>query len=1266
MPHIRIRVLIAFLALSPAIVLAQAALTSVRGTVVDLSGATVVGAQVVVTQLDTGMSRAETSGAQGEYQFLQLTPGTYTVTVTAEGFGQQAKRAEFLVSQPATLNFTLSVEKLSTTVDVSAEDTTMNTTDASIGNSVGNEAIQALPMEGRNVPDLLSLQPGVLYLGYTHNQVSDSRSGAVAGGRSDQGNITLDGIDNNDQATGKAFTGVMRSTLDSVEEFRVTTTNANADAGRSSGAQVNMVTRGGTNIFHGSLYEYNRNTVFAANDWFNKQAEIEQGFANKPGKLIRNTFGGTVGGPIRKDKFFFFANYERQPTAENVQQTQTVPNTPATAGNLNTAMSAGNISYPHTVNGATTTVTLNKQQIATMDPNCTANGTCPLGPGVDPAILSLLNLFPAPNGNVSGDGYNTASYTWSAPDPGTLNTSIVKLDWDPSERHRLFVRGNLQDDTADSAPQFPGQPYSLVQRTNTKGIAAGDIWTISNTLINNVRYGYTRESYSDRGTGSGPYVTFVGLSNIYAETRNALVSVPVHNVVDDLTWTHRNHTFQFGVNYRLLHNNDSTDSNSYNSAAGTQGWLGNFGTMGSSFDPSGFGYPSVDPTFQLSYDNSMLVLAGLISYVTNQYNYQINGGGATGSLLPQGQFINYDFKNNEFEYYAEDSWRVKSNLTITLGLRHTLLQTPYEVNGQQVTPSIDMDSWYLTRASQAAKGVSDQPFYSFTPGGQARGGAPYWPMQKTNLAPRFAVAYSPNPSNGFMHAIFGDAGKSSIRAGFGLYFDHFGQGIVSSFSQFGAFGLSGSTAVDGFTADNAPRYSTLQTIPDIVPPSSTVKYPFQPSTTGNAFGWGIDNHVKSPYSYAMNFSIQRELPKGFLLETSYVGRMGRHLMQQLDFAEFLDLVDPKSGMDYYTAASALSKAGFAGQASVSPIAYWEDMFPDAAGLDAVGDGAPGNSATQNIYNDLWKGNPLNSTLNIYYMDVFCDPGCGNGQTGRYVDQQFNSLYGWGSIGTSSYNAGQVTLRHALSHGAQIDVNYTFSKSIDLNSDAERQCVQCSGSGLGITSFGYIINTFKPRLNRGVSDFDTTHLLTADWVYQLPFGKGRAYLNQGGHVLNSIVGGWQFSGLTRWTSGLPFSLLAGNGWQTNVSTESALVRTGPVALHKHLVNGAPEVFANPDALISGLASGYPLRNPLPGEAGERNNFRGDGFFGIDSGLTKDWAIHEQHQLKFAWEVFNVTNSVRFDVNPLTSLQNQTNIGELGVYGKTLSLPRVQQFSLRYSF
>ncbi len=239
-----------------------------------------------------------------------------------------------LVNQPATINFQLGVVQTSQTINVSAEAQTLNKTDASIGTALDNQVLQALPAEGRNVPDLLSLQPGVLYLGRGVSKDSDSRSGAVSGARSDQGNVTLDGLDDNDQTQGYAFTGVLRSTIDSTDEFRVATVNSDAAAGRSSGAQVSLVTRSGSNSFHGDAFEYNRTNFGNANNWFNKQAQLANGLPNVPGKLIRNTFGGSVGGPILKNKVFFFFNYEGQRSAENTQETRTVPTDSYRAGTI--------------------------------------------------------------------------------------------------------------------------------------------------------------------------------------------------------------------------------------------------------------------------------------------------------------------------------------------------------------------------------------------------------------------------------------------------------------------------------------------------------------------------------------------------------------------------------------------------------------------------------------------------------------------------------------------------------------------------------------------------------------------------------------------------------------------------------------------------------------------------------------------------------------------------------------------------------------------
>ncbi len=306
-------------------VLAQTSFTSLRGTVTDASGALIPNAQVQLRNIATNAGINGVSDSSGLFQFPQLAPGTYTITVTAPGFGPSTKQGQLLVNQPATINFQLGVVQSSQTVNVSAETQTLNNIDATIGNAFNSQTIEALPSEGRNVPDLLSLQPGVLYLGRNVDQQSDSRSGSVNGARSDQTNVTLDGLDDNNQEQGLAFTGVLRPTLDSTEEYRVATTNANADSGYSSGAQVSIVTRSGTNAFHGSLYEYNRTSLGLANDWFNKASQISQGEPNRPGKLIRNTFGAWVGGPIKKDKIFFFGTYEGQRTAENTQITRTVP-----------------------------------------------------------------------------------------------------------------------------------------------------------------------------------------------------------------------------------------------------------------------------------------------------------------------------------------------------------------------------------------------------------------------------------------------------------------------------------------------------------------------------------------------------------------------------------------------------------------------------------------------------------------------------------------------------------------------------------------------------------------------------------------------------------------------------------------------------------------------------------------------------------------------------------------------------------------------------
>lgn len=1211
----------------PIIALSQTGLSSLRGVVRDQSGALVPQAHVSLGNPETGFSQERTTNDHGSYEFEQIPPGHYSVEVTANLFATQKQTIDLLVSQPAALDFSIAVSSSTTIIQVTSAIPMLNTTDATIGTPFNSQQIQSLPFEGNNVLDLLSLQAGVLFLGDqdSETQKTDTRSGAVNGARSDQSNVTLDGLDNNNQALGYAFQGVLRSTRDSVEEFRVVTTNSNADSGRSSGPQVSLVTRSGTNKLHGSVYEYYRPTNTVANDWFLKQAELSSGQPNVPGKLLRNTYGASLGGPIMKDKLFFFAAYEGQKTAENSQITREVPTESFKQGLLTYSTSSGS-------------QTLGKSDLAKMDPKCSSNGTCPLGPGVDPAVLGYFAQYPKANGSSLGDGYNLASYTFSSPAPASLSTLLTKIDYNISSKHRLFIRASLQDDNTLSAVQFPGSVPNTKIYDNTKGIGGGLVSTLSNSLVNNLRYGFTRQGYATRGATNGDYVTFNSIDALKSTSDTSqIVNVPVHNVIDDVTWTKGNHTFQFGGNYRAIFNNRQSDTTLYKHANVTYSYLtiGSIAGQGTSLDPSAFGYPAAKSPH--AYNVAVSDITGLITHASEYYNYAVSGNSL--NVRPAGQWTSRQYFSNEAEYYFQDSWKIKSNLTITVGLRHTLLQVPYERNGQEVAPTTSLGQWYSTRWVDSAKGVSTQPDISFAPAGKANGKAGLWNMDKADFAPRFSFAYSPNP-------------HTSVRGGWGIYYDHFGQGIVNSFDQRGAFGLS-TLASNGVNqdVDTAPRYGGQSAIPTSIIPAvtSTGKFPVTP---GNdlAIYWGADDKIHTPYSHVIDFSIQQEIAKGTSFELAYTGRLGRRLLQTLDLAMPLNLVDPKGGGDYFTAATQLSKYVDEGRdvSQVSKIAYWEDMFPLAAGN--------GYSATQNIYQDQWTQFRGNETAGLYDLDLGYYPG--SDQSFRFFDPQYSSLYAWASMGTSSYHALQASLHHPFSNGVQFDLYYTFAKSLDLGSDAERSSLFTSNAQ---TAYGEIINSFNPKQNKAVSDFDVRHSITGNWMVNLPFGHGARFGSNVSHVLDLIIGNWTLPGLVHWTSGLPFSSVDGLGWGTNWDYESWNVATGPIESGGHHLDSGNQPNAFKDQ-AKALAN---LRAPYPGEAGERNYFRGDGYFSVDSGLFKVVPTFEGQSLKFAWEVMNITNSVRFDPYTVTN-DPFGSADSYGRYSTLLTQPRRMQLSLRYSF
>lgn len=1242
------------------------ATTSLRGTVTDPSGAFVAKATVTVKNPAVNIERSTTTGTNGDYNFISLPPGTYSLVVEITGFDRYEQTSlELLVNTPATVNIQLKLGSVNQTVAVTGEAPLLNSVDASIGNAFNETQVKQIPLEGRNVPDLLTLQAGVVYTGNRPdlNRDTDTRSGSVNGARSDQSNVTLDGIDSNDQGRGYAFTSVLPTTLDSVQEFRVTTTNYGADQGRSSGAQVSLVTKSGTDKFHGSLYEYLRNTKTSANDYFIKLAELKSGEPNTPPKLNRNIYGVSLGGPIVKQKFFFFANWEATRQREEQSIVRTIPSATLREGIVQYQNANGGIS------------SLSSQNITALDP---------LHLGPNPAMLKYFNTYPLPNDNSVGDGLNFAGYRFAAPIRNDNDVYIARFDYriDSNGKHTLFWRGALDDQYNPEAAFLPGTAPEHTLVDHTKGFAVGYTGVFSPSLVNNLRYGLTRQSVGNLGNSDQIWNEFRGLDQ--GIIRSVSFQMPVHNFVDDLSWTKGAHTLQFGGNIGLVRNPRQSTLGSFSDGLANSAWLNTSGlaNTNSPLSPDNGGFTAVNPAFNNSYDFPMMALLGMVTEVDATYNYNKSGG-----LLPQGAAVQRHFALDWYETYAQDQWRIKPNLTLTYGLRYSLFPPPWETNGLQVAPNISIGDLFNQHAKQMLQGIpaNRDPLIQFNLAGPANNGPGYYHFEKSDVAPRAAIAWSLRPQSDWGKKLFGSDDKTVIRAGFSKVYDRFGLGLLNTFDRNGSFGLATtiSNPAGVLQADTAPRLTDLHTIPTADLNGNTIFNPAPPgafpqtppaalNSGGFAIAWGLDNKIKTPYSYTVDFSVGRELPKQFALEIAYVGRFAHNLLTQRDLLQPLNLTDTKSGISYYQAATRMSglyrsgtKTSDVSSATVGPTAaYWKDMvqpLKSGGAYSLTCSGGSTKDVSQAVYDQFLcaKYNDTTAQANIDVYGGIPDANLNNVSynlnTGpfSFYNPQYSSLYAWSTIGNSSYNALQVTLRKRFNAGLQFDLNYTFSKSMDISSDAERIAPY---SGLG----GQVINSFSPNQLRAVSDFDTPHQINGNFIVELPFGKGKLLAKNAGPLLDAFIGGWQLSGIVRWTSGFPVTVDNGYYFPTNWEEEgNALTVVTPKSGSYKQPNGTVSMFADGNAAVNDFI------HPYPGASGSRNTFRGDGFAGFDTGLSKRWKMPiEGHSLQLRWEVFNVTNLTRFDVQsnrPEIDLSTQ-----FGNYTNLLTQPRVMQFALRYEF
>ncbi|HLL76369.1 MAG TPA: TonB-dependent receptor [Pyrinomonadaceae bacterium] len=1245
--------------------------SSVRGTVSDAQGNLVAGATVTLTNTETNAARTVTTSGEGGYAFELIKPGTYRLEAEAAGFKKGViTDVRALVAKPTEINVALEVGAVTESVTVAAGtgEVLLNTQDATLGNNFVAQQIAQLPLEARNVATLLTLQPGT------------TRSGYVAGARADQANITLDGVDINEQQTNQIGTNtaqggatssntdpstntVLRLNSEAVEEFRVVTTNANAQMGRTSGAQISVVTKSGGNEFSGSAFWFHRPTILTANDFFNNRAGVE-----RP-SLIRNTYGASVGGPIKRDKLFFFYSYEARKDRSQRSVVRRVPLPSLGRGELRFVNPSGGIT------------TLTAAQIATA-----TNGL-----GVSPAALSALAAaaarYPANEFGTEGDSpnastlLNTAGYRFNVPLPVDLNSHVARFDYSLTDRQTVFVRANAIHDVIGGVPAFPDTP-SPDTWSHPSGIAVGHTWTISSRFVNNFHYGLTRQAFTEQGDASKNEVYFRFVFFPVLDSRTLSRVTPTHNFTNDFSWIAGDHSAQFGTNIRIIRNRRTSFTNAFDTAyTNPSAYAGSGSILSDAINgvsPIGSGQASV-------VQNALAALLGRLSTYTARFTFD-----REGALLAPGAPTEREFATEEYDFYAQDTWKLRRNLTLTYGLRYGLSMPIYETQGYETKPNIPLSEYFRRRIAASERGQNYIEPLVVDLSGPANNRDTMYPLDKNNFQPRVGVAWSPHFNSGFLGALFGGEENSVIRGGFAMTNDYIGQQLATRFDSVNSLGFSSSQTSPfnfcNFTTRICPAFTSftqdVRGLPRITPPTSLTFPQQQPPDNSLRIETSLDSEIISPTSYSWNLTWERKLPKGLVVQMSYIGRDAKDLLASRDVMMPNNLRDPQSGMDWYTAAGALEDirrnlaaqgitasspraAQIAAISAIGPIPYFENLFGNIPGLNTTLCGSRGatlTTATQAVLCDALVFNrndwvTTQAELDLALLDA------GRGQL--FYQPQYGALSSFSTIANSIYHAGTLSVRERFGEKLYLDFNYTFSKSMD-----DASGLQTSG-GYGSA---FITNPLRQRDNYSVSDFDVRHIINVNGVYQLPFGRGQAFLSDANGLVQNVLGGWQLTGIMRWNSGLPISVpFDAATWATNWNVQSWGVRTRPLeaCVATPPNGGAPALFG------CNLAEAYQsLRSAKPGETGDRNALRLPGYFVVDMGLGKSFVMpwSEGHKLQLRFEAFNVTNTQRMGnlvggrtgygivVDPFTA----TPPPNWSAFGTIQGERRVMQFGFRYQF
>jgi len=1252
--------------LSTASALAQSNTGRMVGTVSDASGV-IPGATIIVRDNKTGKERTVSASGDGSFAVAQLEPGMYSVTVTANGHKTfSASDAKIDVGRDYTLNPSLEVGSLTESVTVIAGTDAINSSNAELSSTVSPRQIEELPLNGRNPLGLILLQAGTASNSANFTSINGQRPSAT--------NITRDGLniqDNFIRANAADFTQ-QTPTTDDVAEFTVTSQNAGAESGYGA-SQVTLSTPRGQTGFHGAVFEYNRNSRVGANDFFSNANNSPRTFRNF------NQFGGKLGGPIWKEKrIFFFSEFERTIDRRSSSFFRTV---------LTSNARQGLYTYTPTCTAATCPAGVTAGVARTVNIFGLAVSSPAGAPAPPTAINALiqsrfLSAIPTGNSTAVGDQRTTTGYFFNQTNNDSRKSFTSRLDWDLNEKNSLNVVYNIARQTLDR-PDF-GDTNGFVGPQATQNAPVDfyvGAWRFSpkSSLTNEVRVGYVKAYPSFPETQPRqPFLLTTGvaaLAGLITSPESSYLfqgrNTHTYTAQDNAEYTRGNHSLRFGTVlnfFTVLRLNAGGAIPQYNLAVGTttpQLTTGSFA--------GGISSANLTTANQL-----YALLGGIIPSGQETFNV----ASANSGFVP-GIGLRQSYAYEDYSGYVSDQWRVRPHLTLNLGLRYEVYPSTRETNG--VISEIAFPNGKSTRDALL------DPNGQIQIAGTNVGGGRLFKTDYNNFAPVLGLAWTPQFKNKFLNTLLPGDGRSVIRGGFRI--SYFSDEFLKASSGEGDQnpGLRATPTIGNLNA-------RPETVPAIPAPTLVLPRTFAQNAALNNAGLGVfppsvigvDPNLKVASNNEYSFSIQRELGWKTAIEVRYVGAFSHNSTRIIDFNQ-LDMQNNGFLPDFIRAQNNLGLAAAKiaainadGSLTAAQKTAQLALFPNSGGFNSLLPGSQQLTVVPNLATLSGSPGGFGSNTIAGNATIIANLQAGT-PAGLAQTLVANNLQGavkfianpnvaLAGLLTNearyNYNALQLEFRRRLSGGLYFQANYTFSKTLSTSPGTDQRRQE------------FELDANNPRLEYARAEYDQTHVFNFNSIYELPFGRGKHFLNNSGSLVDRVIGGWQFNSIVRLASGAPFTFADP---RTTFNRATFVTRqTATSSLTTAQLRNLVGVFRNADGSITlinpnaidpttgrlangpGTAAfpGQVVFNDAAGSIGNtaRNAFDGPGYFNIDASLFKTIKLTEKVRLQLRAEAFNLLNHTNFAITT-----QYRNISTANNYNLTVTFPpRVIQFAGRLEF